>query len=288
MPFLALLLAVLSLAGAARAEERVTFPSLDGTTTLAGELHRPDADGVRPALVFLHGCGGLGPGGRPAPVLAAWARHLRAQGYVVLLVDSAGPRGFGATCNAGPERRVMIRDRPKDAFGALAYLRSLPGVRPDRIGIMGWSQGGGATLLAVADRSSGRPAGWAGPDFRAAVALYPGACNERLHEPPFVDAPPDSWRTGIPLLILQGGADNWARPEPCERFAAAAARRGSPVTFHVYPGAHHVFDAPGPSPRELPQFRLTDGTVPIVGTDRSARADALARVPAFLARYMTD
>jgi hypothetical protein len=33
---------------------------------------------------------------------------------------------------------------------------------------------------------------------------------------------------------------------------------------------------------------LTDGTVPIVGTDRSARADALARVPAFLARYMTD
>ena len=64
---------------------------------------------------------------------------------------------------------------------------------------LGWSQGGGVTLFC--DRIASI---WAGPprspehDFRAAVAFYPGACNERRH--------PADWTTGIPLLVLIGAA----------------------------------------------------------------------------------
>jgi hypothetical protein len=36
----------------------------------------------------------------------------------------------------------------------------------------------------------------------------------------------------------------------------------------------------------LPAYRTRAGVVPIVGTEPAARQDAIARVPAFLARYL--
>ena len=69
-------------------------------------------------------------------------RALVVQGYVVLAVDSATSRGFGQTCSAGPDRITMWRDRPKDAYAALQYLQAQPFVQAERVGLMGWSQGG--------------------------------------------------------------------------------------------------------------------------------------------------
>jgi dienelactone hydrolase len=87
-------------------------------------------------------------------------------------------------------------------------------------------------------------------------------------------------------LVLQGAADVWTPAPPCESFIAAAAARGASVAMQVYPGAYHAFDAPNLSQRELPDYRTRAGVVPIIGTDPAARADALQRVPAFLARYL--
>jgi dienelactone hydrolase len=44
----------------------------------------------------------------------------------------------------------------------------------------------------------------------------------------------------------------------------------------------HAFDAPDLPRTELPQYRSRDGVIPVIGTDKEARADAFARVPAFL------
>jgi dienelactone hydrolase len=66
----------------------------------------------------------------------------------------------------------MYRDRPKDAYAALQYLQAQPFVQPDRVGLMGWSQGGGTVLRTVNDKSIGRPATLA-RDFKAAVSFYP-------------------------------------------------------------------------------------------------------------------
>lgn len=266
-------------------EERVTFSAFDGKP-LQAFLLRPRQEGTHPALVLLHGCSGLQTDGRMFAIYRVWARMFALRGYVTLVVDSAGSRGVGETCTGRPERRTMFLERPKDAYAALAYLQSLPFVRGDRVGVIGWSQGGATILLAIGAKSRGRPQPLNAPDFRAAVALYPGACSERLQSRPFVDADPDSWVTTIPLLVLQGEADNWTPAAPCEKFIAGARSRGAPVEFKLYPEAHHVFDAPNQPLRELPHYRLPSGVVPVTGTEPMARADAIPRVVDFFDQHL--
>jgi dienelactone hydrolase len=274
---------------AARAQERVTFPSLDGKTTLSAFLLRPVNPALhpspRPALVLLHGCSGLLKDRRLLPIYRSWAWLFAAAGYVTLIVDSATPRGFGPTCTASPARRVMIMDRPKDAYAALQFLQSKEFVRPDRIGAVGWSQGGATILRAVAEGSSARPQGLA-HDFRAAVTFYPGGCSERLQS--LGDGQRGNWTTAVPLLALLGEADNWTPAAPCLAFLNGAKARGAPVEIKLYPGAPHVFDAPNLVRHELPMFRMRNGVVPIAGTDEKARQDALTRAPEFLRRYLQD
>ena len=217
---------------------------------------------------------------------AAWGRIIADAGYVALLVDSATPRGFGQTCTASPARTTALRDRPKDAYGALRYLQAQPFVRPDRIAVSGWSQGGGTVLNTIAARSVYRPQPLE-HDFRAAVAFYPGACSERLQQVR-TGTRPGTWTTTIPLLVLLGEADNWTPAAPCAELMEGAKARGASIAVKLYPGALHVFDAPNLSRRELPHYRLRDGTIPISGTDPAARADAIARVSAFLRQHLGE
>ena len=76
--------------GAALAEEKVRFPSLDsdltkGTPTqLEGLLYRPAGDGPAPAMVLMHGCAGLyARDGVPTSRHHDWAWRLQSLGYVV-------------------------------------------------------------------------------------------------------------------------------------------------------------------------------------------------------------
>ena len=266
----------------AAAQEKVNFTSLDGATELTAHLSRPYAEGPRPALVLLHGCSGLvGGKGRILPMYRAWMRALAVQGYVVLTVDSAASRGFGETCSRGPQRLTMLRDRPKDAYAALKYLQGQPFVQADRIGLIGWSQGGGIVLLSINDKSIGRPEGLA-QDFKAAVAFYPGACSDTLQSKPYTQVEPHSWTTKLPLLVLFGEADTWTPFKPCEAFIVAAIARGNPIELKSYQSAVHAFDAPNLSWTELPQYRSFTGPMPVIATDRQARADAFLRVLEFL------
>ena len=273
-------------ASAAVAQQTVNFTSLDGTTHLIAHLSRPEGDKPRPAMVLMHGCSGLlNESGRILGNYRAWMRALVVQGYSVLAVDSATSRGFGQTCSRGPARLTMLRDRPKDAYAALQYLQAQPFVQADRVGLMGWSQGGAIVLLGINDKSIGRPAGLA-QDFRSAVALYPGACADRFQSKPFTQVEPQSWTTSIPLLVLMGEADTWTPFPPCQAFIADAKSRGNPVELKSYPRALHAFDAPNLPRRELPQYRVGDGPIPTMGTDPEARADALPRVMEFLKTHL--
>ncbi len=264
----------------------VDFPSLDGKTTLITHLFRPPGDEPRPAVVVMHGCSGLlAKNGRFFPLYRAWAREFLKQGFVVLVVDSAKSRGFGQTCSASEARKVMWRDRPRDAYAALRWLQAQPFVRADRIALAGWSQGGGVVLLTISDKSIGRPEGLAA-DFAAAVSFYPGACAEKWQTQPFTSVPPQGWTTHVPLLVLFGEADVWTELKPCEAFLSAAKARGNPIELKTYARAVHAFDAPGLPRTELPRYRSPDGRIPVIGTDENARKDALVRVPAYLAEKL--
>lgn len=278
---LALLLAGVLVTAPAAAQEVVHFPSLDERgTMLDGYLYRPQGEGRHPALVFLHGCSGMFFQNRLSALQFAWGYLFTSRGYVVLMVDSFGPRQHGEMCSTGGFDLAIYRARPKDAYGALAYLRSRDDVRPDRLAAIGWSQGGGTVLMSVGERSGFRPNGLTGPDFRAAVAFYPAACRD--------DREPAGWTTHIPLLVMIGDADVWTPALPCKSFIEGAVGRGASVEFVLYPGAYHAFDAPELKRRELPAYITRAGVVPIVATDPAARADAMRRVPEFLARYLEN
>jgi len=279
---LAALALLLAFALPAAAEEKVHFPSLDeGATRLDGYLFRPADEGRHPAVVFLHGCGGLfNKWGNINARERTWAAELTALGYVVLMVDSFAPRDQGEMCSLGGFRVALYLERPKDAYGALRFLQAQAFVRPDRVGVIGWSQGGGTVLLAIRADSLGRPAEPPQGDFRAAIAFYPASCKDESHRLP--------WTSGVPLLVLVGERDNWTPAEPCRSFVAGAVARGSSIEMQIYPGAYHDFDWPGLAIHELASFRMRSGAVPISGLDPAAREDALKRVPEFLARYLQD
>src|SRR5437763_6302147 len=196
-------LAFLLWLSAATAQELVHFPSLDGTTQLDGYLYRPSGEGRRPAIVGLHGCSGMfNRSGAIFPIFREWAAELTRQGYVFLLVDSFRPRNHGEMCSILGFELDIYRARPRDAYGALWYLQAQPFVRGDRIGLLGWSQGGGVTLFSIGAQSTSRPANLPQGDFRVAVAFYPASCN--------IQRQPSDWTTRIPLLVLIGAEDVWA------------------------------------------------------------------------------
>jgi dienelactone hydrolase len=285
MRYFFVLLAAWSCIHAAAAQDTIHFASPAGSvgsaaTQLDGYLFRAQAQGPRPAVVFLHGCGGL-VSPLSHQIMARemdWAGRLTKSGISVLMVDSFAPRGSGEMCSRTGYKDRIYKARPGDAYAALTYLQSQPFVAKDRIGLIGWSNGGGATLLTIGERSSGRPKSLDAPDFRAAVAFYPGSCStQRLGA---------DWTTKIPLLVLIGQEDVWTPMKPCRQLIEGAAQRGSPVAFHAYPGAYHDFDWPGLKRHELQAYVTRDGVVPITGEEPAAHADAIERVRAFFGTHL--
>ena len=251
----------------------VTFPGPQGVV-LRATLFHPAGVGPFPAVVALHGCGGLNnPNGALNARHADWGERLSAQGFLVLMPDSFGSRGAGSQC-ATHERSIRPgRERTADAYAAKAYLQGRSDVKPQAVSLLGWSHGGSTVLYAVAASAHGSDGA---PPFARAVAFYPG-CRRPAEQ---------DWHDKVPLEILVGGADDWTGAEDCRVLAARAQARGEPVAIRVYPGAYHDFDHPNLPVRERRGLAYTAGEngVAHVGTDPAARTDALARVPGFFAR----
>ena len=256
--------------------------SLSGTV-LTAWLSVPGGSKPAPAVIFLHGCSGLGLFDGVFDTYRSWAKILDAAGYAILMVDSAGPRGFGRTCSASRERAVMYRERPSDAYSALEYLQARQDVDAERIFLIGWSQGGGIVLLTMNTESIGRPNPKPKHDFRAAIALYPAKCVGHLQTRRYTTVAPGTWRTVAPILILQGAEDNWTPAEPCAAFIAELQSRNEPVHIFVYPDAHHSFDAPNMPVHERSGEKAPGGGVPVVGTNEAARTSAIEAALQFLA-----
>lgn len=286
MHFLAALLALL-LPGIAFAQESVNFPSLDSAltggppTALTGFLWKPDGNGPFPAVVMMHGCaGGFFANGQPHPIYRQWGQLFAKEGYVALLVDGFHPRGYQEVCTRKERPILPSRERPYDAFAALKYLGSRAEVDLARVAIAGWSHGAIATLFTIGNtlpqRAEIRAAGFQA-DFKAAVTFYPG-CVTRA-------AP--RWSPVGPTLMLLGANDDWTPSDPCVRLAETQAAAGHPVQHILYPNAYHGFDAPSGELHLRTDIQTVGGkTSAHVGPDPAARADALQRVPEFLATHL--
>jgi dienelactone hydrolase len=270
--------ALLALVLAGCATGKVAFPTATPGQPLriTATLHKPPGSGPHPAVVILHGCGGM------APIHATWARRFVEQGYVALIVDSLTARGFAELCSKeGPD--IPNTARFDDAMGALHHLQALPFVDGARVGAIGFSNGG---LYAIAvingpslERARARGVVLPSPGFAAAVGVYPGGCRSLLSD-----------RVVKPLLILIGGADDWTRADLCGQMVEAMRSRGADAEIVVYPGAYHYFDVEGQRKELLANVenlnKPNDCCGATVAYDATAAADARQQVSRFFARHL--
>lgn len=200
------------------------------TIEIKGELYRPAGVGPFPAVVALHGCGGR----RQASDDALGAR-ITELGYVLLAVDSFGPRGVAHRCTVEAGAPV---DRVMDAYGALQYLAGLSFVDAGRIAVLGFSQGAMIALSAV---QLGGVGTLFDRHFRAAIAYYP-LCSEQ--------------NFSVPTLILIGELDDWTPAKECQEMMARRSGEGATVRLITYSGAWHAFNFPHASPTTAFGHRL--------------------------------
>jgi carboxymethylenebutenolidase len=248
---LAAMSALRASAEAADRPERVAFPSADGKTTLLGYLFRPAAmpSARVPAVVMMHGRAGAysarANGVYDASTLSKrhrmWGRLWAGQGYLALLVDGFGPRGYAKgfprfSHNDRPAEVDEVAIRPLDAYGALAYLRSRSDVIGDRIGLHGWSNGGSATLSAMSADAPGITAPTPATGFRAALAFYP-ACRLKGR----FDS---GYRPYAPVRVFHGSEDEEVSPRRCAAFVEKSRGQSGDIRIHIYRDATHGFDDP--------------------------------------------
>jgi dienelactone hydrolase len=261
----------------ARGAETVHFRSGDGETDLIGYVFRPSGPGPHAAVVMLHGRGGpyssLAKGIYNADTLSErhrfWGAFWASHGYVALLVDSFGPRGYWrgfpkASYDDRPSEVSEQTVRPLDAYGALAYLRKRPDVVRDRIGLQGWSNGAMTALATMSSRAPGisNPSPTGG--FRAALTFYPGCGMEAIQ---------GSYLPYAPVQMFVGTDDAEVSSKRCLTWEKRVQAAGGSIDLIAYDGAEHDFDDPSAS-RQRNE------------SNAAATRDAVHRAEAFFGRNL--
>lgn len=199
--------------------------------TIVGHLFLPPGAGKVPAVIMLHGSGGM-----YTALLDFWPKELNAAGFAVFSLDRFAPRGVQSTTD--DQSQVPFAADVADAFAALKLLASHPRIDPRRIAVMGFSRGGIATIRTALERVI---AGQSLPDglrFAAHVLAYSGGCVGvyRVRVAPGVFSK-------APMLWVHGDADDYTPIGPCREYAERIGKAGTPVEFRVIEGAQHKFDS---------------------------------------------
>jgi len=193
-------------------EREVRLPA-DGVT-LTGDLGLP-AD-ARAVILFAHGSGSS----RMSPRNRAVARTLRQSGLGTLLMDLLTRHEEAQDAVTG-HLRFDIGLLARRLVAVTDWLRREPATARLPVGYFGASTGGGAALVAAAER----------PEVFAVVSRggRPDLAGSSL---PLVNAP---------TLLIVGGED---RPVIAMNRDAATHMRAD-VRIEIVPGATHLFEEPG-------------------------------------------
>jgi len=227
----ALVLLILLIALPAGAQQAVRL-KIDGGTPetrfdIPAQLWRPAA-AKAPAVAIFHGCGGVGQNNvRMAELLRSW-------GYVALVVDSFSSRGLKDVCGRNWPTQADAEKRAVDIDAAGLWLNAQDFVKPSQHAFMGYSYGGGVGLLrALSARTDIRvPTGW-----RAAVLVYPDCGLGEAIGP--------ALRPRQPTMMAMAALDDWTPVKQCEALLERVTADRQLIETHVYPDAHHSFDALG-------------------------------------------
>jgi carboxymethylenebutenolidase len=186
-------------------------------------LYKPPGAGPFPAVLVLHTSGGLRPPDH------AYASRLADEGYVCLVPDFFTPYGLSQV-NRQQTFTTHAQAIYADFVAAIDVLKKMKEVQADRIGAVGFSNGGYWALLLAARG-----------DVQAGVSYY-GAVNGAG-----TDNMLNAFRSAFTskssaVLVLHGAGDTTVSPQHADNLKSILTDAKAPHEFQLYASAGHSYD----------------------------------------------
>lgn len=230
----------------------ITLGSLkanDGETDLYYRLVKPldfDATKKYPVVVYVYG----GPHSQMVDnswmgQARGWDIYMAEKGYIVFTLDNRGTSSRGIDFENITHRRLGIIET-QDQMSGVEYLKSLPYVDAERIGVHGWSYGGFMTLNLMLRHPETFKVGVAGgpvTDWKYYEIMYgerymdsPQENPEGYKETSMVERAGDLKGR---LLLIHGDEDPTVVLQHNLEFIASAIKKGTHPDLFIYPGQGH-------------------------------------------------
>ncbi len=226
-----------------------TIKAADGKTDLYYRLITPpnmEKGKKYPTLVYVYG------GPHSQLVTDSWLgggnlyfMFLAQQGYVVFTVDNRGTDNRGFEFESCTHRRLGEIEMA-DQMEGVKFLKSLPYVDQDRMGVEGWSFGGFMTITMKLAHPEVFKVGCAGGpviDWKWYEIMY----GERYMDTPQEN--PEGYEANSllnkaqnlegRLLVIQGAEDNTVVPQHSTEFIERCINNFKQVDYFMYPHHEH-------------------------------------------------
>ena len=229
--------------------ESGTIKAADGKTDLFYRMVKPndfDATKRYPTVVYVYG----GPHAHNVEASwhwysRTWETYMAQKGYIVFILDNRGSENRGLEFEQATFRQLGQIEM-QDQMKGVEYLKSLPYVDANRMGVHGWSFGGFMTISLMLNYPDVFKVGVAGGpviDWKWYEVMY----GERYMDTPQTN--PDGYEK-ISLInkagnlkgklqIITGYNDNTVVPQHCLSFLDACIKAGTQPDFFAYPGEMH-------------------------------------------------
>ena len=229
--------------------ETGSIKAADGITDLYYRMVKPaDFDDTKryPTVVYVYG----GPHAHNVDASWHWASrswetYMAQKGYVLFILDNRGSENRGRDFEQATFHQLGQIEM-QDQMKGVEYLRTLPYIDMERLGVHGWSFGGFMTISLMTNYPDVFKVGVAGGpviDWKWYEVMY----GERYMGTP--EGNPDGYaKTSLidkaknlkgRLQIITGYNDNTVVPQHCLSFLDACVKAGTQPDFFAYPGEEH-------------------------------------------------
>jgi len=226
-----------------------SIKAADGTTDLFYRMVKPhdfDITKKYPTVVYVYG----GPHAHNVEAAwhwysRSWETYMAQKGYIVFILDNRGSENRGRDFEQATFRQLGQIEM-QDQMKGVEYLKTLPFIDMQRLGVHGWSFGGFMTISLMLNYPDVFKVGVAGGpviDWKWYEVMY----GERYMDTP--ETNPEGYAK-ISLLdkaknlkgklqIITGYNDNTVVPQHCLSFLDACVKAGTQPDFFAYPGEEH-------------------------------------------------
>lgn len=229
--------------------ESGSIKAADGVTDLYYRMVKPhdfDATKKYPTVVYVYG----GPHAHNVEASwhwysRSWETYMAQKGYVLFILDNRGSENRGREFEQATFHQLGQTEM-QDQMKGVEYLRTLPYIDMERLGVHGWSFGGFMTISLMTNYPDVFKVGVAGGpviDWKWYEVMY----GERYMGTP--ENNPEGYAKSSlidkaknlkgRLQIITGYNDNTVVPQHCLSFLDACIKAGTQPDFFAYPGEEH-------------------------------------------------